>query len=176
MSNARDVKQIIKEAACGDSAANKLYFDRHTNSWRPTRGYRNPDAGLSISDRERTGIPLSILIKLPWQTPAQTLEVQSLHFSVSIKTVPPPNTSNLRVRFKVLALQSLSSSSDTIHEILGLHRPRLTHVQEDAPNGNWLFHAVEKVSGRLYPKRLECKKPWVCLVFPCYLDIIPSKL
>jgi hypothetical protein len=52
MSNAREVKQIIKDAIDGNNAANKLYFDYHTNSWRPTRGYRNPDAGLSISDRE----------------------------------------------------------------------------------------------------------------------------
>ena len=52
MSNAREVKKIIAEAADGDSAANKLRFDRQTNSWRPTRAYRSPDAGLSISDRE----------------------------------------------------------------------------------------------------------------------------
>ena len=52
MSNAKEVKRMIEDATMGDSLANKLFFDRHTKSWRPTNSSRNPDAGLSITNRE----------------------------------------------------------------------------------------------------------------------------
>jgi hypothetical protein len=52
MSNAKEVKETIANAIRGDSLANKLFFNRHTKSWCPTNSSRNPDAGLSITNRE----------------------------------------------------------------------------------------------------------------------------
>lgn len=52
MSEAERVKRIIDDATKGDSVANKLVFDPHSKRIRPSDSVRNPDAGLSITNRE----------------------------------------------------------------------------------------------------------------------------
>ena len=52
MSEAERVKRTIENAAKGNSVANKLFYDPYTKSFRSTSSYRNPDSGLSITNRE----------------------------------------------------------------------------------------------------------------------------